>query len=130
MTTAERNPPGTLRAQEPRGCLGQESSGFHRRPELILCHRATYTNTTRRKLVSQESTGKPTTSLQISEGHSQSHQDRGTKDQLGTGSFWSLHPRANPVPQLSIPKFLSERTGLPGVLTHRLAGGTSQSQRQ
>jgi hypothetical protein len=31
------------------------------------------------------------------------------------------------VPQLSIPEFLPERTGLPGVLTHRLAGGTSHS---
>jgi hypothetical protein len=34
------------------------------------------------------------------------------------------------VPQLSIPKFLLERTGLPGVLTHRLAGEKSHSQRQ
>jgi chromosome segregation ATPase len=34
------------------------------------------------------------------------------------------------VPQLSIPKFLPERTGLPGVLTHRLTGGTNHSQRQ
>jgi hypothetical protein len=37
---------------------------------------------------------------------------------------------ADSVPQLSIPNFLPERTDLPGVLTHRLAGGISQSQRQ
>jgi len=37
-----------------------------------------------------------------------------------TFSF-QLHPRADPVPQLTILKFLPERTGLPGVLTHRLA---------
>jgi hypothetical protein len=34
------------------------------------------------------------------------------------------------VPQVSIPKFLLKRTGLTGVLTHRLAGGTSHSQRE
>jgi hypothetical protein len=37
---------------------------------------------------------------------------------------------ADPVPQLSIPNYCQERAGLPGVLTHRLAGGTSHSQRQ
>jgi hypothetical protein len=37
-----------------------------------------------------------------------SHQDTRTKDKLVTGSFWTLHPRADPVPQLSIPKFLRE----------------------
>ena len=46
-----------------------------------------------------------------------------------TSSF-QLYPGADPVPQLSIPKFLPERTGLSGVLTHRLAGGTSHSQRE
>jgi hypothetical protein len=47
------------------------------------------------------------------------------------GSFQFLSaPGADPVPQLSIPKFLPKRTGLPGVLTHRLAGGTSHNQRQ
>jgi hypothetical protein len=34
------------------------------------------------------------------------------------------------VPQLSITKFLLERTGLPEILTHRLAGKTSNSQRE
>jgi hypothetical protein len=58
------------------------------------------------------------------EGSSQNHQDTVTKEQLGTGSFWSLHPRVDPVPNLFILKFLPERTGLSGVLTHRLAGGT------
>jgi hypothetical protein len=44
-------------------------------------------------------------------------------------SGFYLRPRADPVPQLSIPKFLPERTGLQGVLTHRLARGTSNSKR-
>jgi hypothetical protein len=35
----------------------------------------------------------------------------------------------DPVPQFSIPNFLLERTGLPRVLTHRLAGETSHNQR-
>jgi hypothetical protein len=43
-----------------------------------------------------------------------------------SSSFY-LCPRADPVPHLSMPKFLTERTGLPGVLTHRLAGRTSHS---
>jgi hypothetical protein len=34
------------------------------------------------------------------------------------------------MPQHSIPKFIQERAGLPGVLTHRLAGGTSHRQSQ
>jgi hypothetical protein len=45
-------------------------------------------------------------------------------------SGFHLHPGADPVTQLSIPKFLPETTDLTGVLTHRLAGGTSHSQRQ
>jgi hypothetical protein len=53
-TAAQKNPYGTLRTQEPRGSMGQETSGLHLRPELILCHRAMYTNTARRKLISQE----------------------------------------------------------------------------
>lgn len=53
-TAAQRHLPGTLRTQEPRDCLGQESSGLHLYPELMLCHRAAYTNTTRRKLFSQD----------------------------------------------------------------------------
>lgn len=39
-------------------------------------------------------------------------------------------PGADPVPQLSLPKSHQERAGLPGVLTHRLIGGTSHSQKQ
>jgi hypothetical protein len=42
-------------------------------------------------------------------------------------SGFCLLPRTDPVPQLSIPKFILERTSLPGVLTLRLAGGTSHS---
>jgi hypothetical protein len=49
--------------------------------------------------------------------------------------FWILPvsicaPELTLYPELSIPKFLLERTSLPGVLTQRLAGGTSHSQRQ
>jgi hypothetical protein len=33
------------------------------------------------------------------------------------------HPRTDPVPKLSIPKFLLERTGLSEVLKYRLAEG-------
>jgi hypothetical protein len=48
-----------------------------------------------------------------------------------TGSFWSPSAsRADPVPQLSIPKFCQNRADLPGVLTHGLTGQTSYSQRQ
>jgi hypothetical protein len=45
-------------------------------------------------------------------------------------SSFHLHPGADRLPQFSIPKFLLERIGLPGVLTHKFAGGTSHSQRQ
>jgi hypothetical protein len=59
------------------------------------------------------------------EVHTKSHQDNGTKEKQGTGSF-----QIPSVPQLSIPKFLQEKIGLPGVLTNWLTGGTSHSQRQ
>ena len=49
---ALRNLPRTPRTQEPRGNLGQESSNFHLHRKLILGHRATYTNTAARELVS------------------------------------------------------------------------------
>jgi hypothetical protein len=45
-------------------------------------------------------------------------------------SGFCLHTRADPVPQLPIHKFLLEKTGLLGVLTNRLTGGTSHSERQ
>jgi hypothetical protein len=53
-TAVQRNLSGILRTQEPRSCLGQKCCSFLPHSELILCHRATYTNTTRRYLVSQE----------------------------------------------------------------------------
>jgi hypothetical protein len=52
------------------------------------------------------------------------------KSQEQDPSGFHLHPGVEPVPYLSIPKFLPERDGLPGVLTHTLSGGTSHSQRQ
>ena len=65
------------------------------------------------------------------EGHIQNHQGTETEEQPGQNpSSFCLCPRADPVPQLSIPKFLPERTGLPRMLTDRLTGGTNHSQRQ
>ena len=65
------------------------------------------------------------------EGPTQSPQDTGTEGWPRMGSFWIPSvPRADPVPQLSIPKFLSERAVLQGMLTHRLTGRPNHSQRQ
>lgn len=65
------------------------------------------------------------------EGPAQRHKEKATKEQLETGSYcFCLHPRADPVPQISIPKFLQEKIVLAGVLTHRVAGQTSDSQTQ
>jgi hypothetical protein len=136
-TAAQRNLPRTLRTQELRSCVGQESSSFCLHLELILCHRATYTNTTRRELVSQEC-------LHTCE-HRWDHQfssnswpkrnpPRAIRTQelrISWGqnpSGFCLYPRT--VPQLSIPKFLAEKTSIPEVLTHRLARWISHSQRQ
>jgi hypothetical protein len=60
------------------------------------------------------------------EGNAQSCQDNWEENPSG----FCLQPGADPVPQLSISKFLLEITGLIGVLTHRIAGGTSHSRRQ
>jgi hypothetical protein len=74
------------------------------------------------------SIGTTTTSLQIPGPRGTLTEPSGHKNQGSSGdrdpSGLCLHPRADPVPQLSIDKFLSKRTGLPVVLTHRLAGGT------
>jgi hypothetical protein len=45
-------------------------------------------------------------------------------------SGFCLHPRADPVPELLITKFIPERTGLQGVKTQKLSGGKKHSQRQ
>jgi hypothetical protein len=96
-SAAQRNLSGTLRTQELRTCLGQESSSFYLFPELILYHRTTYTNTTRRELVSQECLHtcehrRPPLLFKFlaQEGPSKNHQDTWTIDYLGTGSFWLL----------------------------------------
>ena len=75
-SAAQRNQPKTLRTQEPWGSWGQKSSDFCLRPELILGHRATYTNIAMR----------------------------------------SRSPRS------AYTHAYTERTGLPGILIHRLAG--------
>jgi hypothetical protein len=43
-------------------------------------------------------------------------------------SGFCLHPRDDPVPQITITKFIPDRTGLPGVLTQRLAKGKTHNQ--
>jgi hypothetical protein len=54
-----------------------------------------------------------------------------TEEQLVTRFFWFLSaPGAHPVPWLSMPKFLPEKTCLPKILTHWLAEGTRHSQIQ
>ena len=62
-------------------------------------------------------------------GPTQSHQDTSTNEHPGqdTSSFHQ-YPEIDPVSQLSKPKFLLERIGLLGVLTHRLRGETSHRQ--
>ena len=130
----QRNPPRILRTTEPRGCLGQEASYTCLHPEMILAHRATYTNTTRSELLSQECLH--TCEYRKDQHFSSNSWTNGTsgkEPRIIWGqdpSGYCLHSRADLVPQLSIPKFLLERTGLPGVLTYRLAGQTSHNQRQ
>ena len=138
-TATKRDPPGTLRTQQLRSSMKQEPSGFPLCPELILCHSTTYANTARRGPVSPE--------CQHPNEHRYDHhfcsnswpkrdplrairiqEPRISRGQYPSG--YCLHPRANPVPQLSIPKFLQERTGLPELLIHRLGGGKSHSKRQ
>jgi hypothetical protein len=110
--------------------------GFSLCLELILCHSAPYPKTAWTELVSQDC-------LHTCEHHhfcSNSWCRRDPPRAIRTWeprNIWGqdlfgfhLHPGANSVLQLSIPKFLLETTGLPGVLTYRLAGGTSHSQRQ
>jgi hypothetical protein len=135
-TAAQRNPPGTLRTQESRGCLAQEPSSLHLCPELILCHRDTYIiNTVRRELVSQEclhicSTGKTTTSLQIPGPRGTLTESSGYRNQ---GSAWdrillisvctpelTLY-HSSPYPSSSLKELISQEI---------VPGGTSQSQRQ
>jgi hypothetical protein len=98
ITAAQRKPHSSLCKQERRRCLGQWPSSFHLLLDLILCHRATYKNTTRKNTVlpgAQRSLWaqvRPAHFFKFLEqaGHSQSHQDTRTKDQIGTGSFWLL----------------------------------------
>ena len=77
-------------------------------------------------------TGKTTTSVQIP--GPKGDPPRAIKIQEPRNSWgqnpssFCLHLRVDSVPQLSIPKFLQERTGLPGVLTDRFAGDKPQSE--
>jgi hypothetical protein len=63
------------------------------------------------------------------EGPARSTQDIGTKEEPVTRTFWfQSAPRPDPVSQLSKPKFLLDRTGLPEVLKQRITGGPRHSQ--
>jgi hypothetical protein len=135
ITVVQRNPPGTLRTQDlwtrafqltsapgadpvPRSYIHkylQESADLPRvdthlraqvRPPLLF------------KFLAQ---GDPHRAIRVEKPRISWGQD---------ASVFCLHPRPEPVPELSIPKFFLERTGLPGVLTHRLAEQTSHSQRE
>jgi hypothetical protein len=66
-----------------------------------------------------ESTGETTTSVQIP-----------VKKKRDLSRAIRTWEPGNGWPQLVIPKFLLERTHLPGVLTSRLTRGKSHSQRQ
>ena len=138
-TATKRDPPGTLRTQQLRSSMKQEPSGFPLCPELILCHSTTYANTARRGPVSPECQH-PNEHRYDHHFYSNSWPKRDPLRAIRTEepniswgqdpSGFCQHPRAGPEPQLSIPKFLLERTGLPGGLTQRLVGQTSHSQRQ
>jgi hypothetical protein len=134
---AQRNPPRTLRTQESRRCMGHEPSGFHLCPEPVLCLSASYPGSAGRAGLP----GVPTYLAQVRPlllfkflaqkdppRTIRKQEPRITWEQNPSG--FCLNPRADPVPQLSISKFLLERTVLPGVVTRKLSGHTSHSQRQ
>jgi hypothetical protein len=138
-TSDPKNPHRTPRTQEPRSNLGQDPSSFCLCPELTLWHSSPYPDPARRELVSQEcwhtwehrwdlyfwSNPWPKRDLPRALKTQETRNSRGQDP-----SSFHLHLIADPVPQLFIHKFLPERTGLPEVLTHRLIGGKSHSQRQ
>ena len=65
---------------------------------------------------SPKSTDKPMIAGRTTTAAQRSPQDTGTKRLPGMGVFQSQPvPRADPVPQRSIPKYCQERAGLPGV---------------
>jgi hypothetical protein len=124
--------------KEPSVKLLTLLSSFHLCLEMTLCHNSRYPNPagkswSSRSVDTPESTSKTTTSAQIPGPRETSpepsgHRNQGpVRDRILPVSVW---PRADPVPQLSIPKFCPERSGLSGVLTHKFVGGTSHSQRQ
>ena len=116
------------------------TSGFQLCPELILCYSSPYQKTpreswSRRSANIPVSIGKIITSAQIpgprgTHPEPSGHRNKGRSgDKILPVSDCTPEHRVT-MPQLYISKFLLERTGLPGVLTHRLAEGTSHSQRQ
>jgi hypothetical protein len=87
-----------------------------------------------RNAITPVSIGKTTTSPQIPGPRGTLTKPSGHRNQRNSQgqdpSSFCLHPRAEPVPQLSILEFLPEKTGLTGVLTHRFAGERIHNQRQ
>jgi hypothetical protein len=129
-TAAQRVPPVTLRTQEPRSRLGQEPSDFLMCPKLHT-QIPPGESWTPRSANTTGNTGKTTTFLQIPGSRVTLPEPLGKRNSWGQDpSVFCLHSRADTVPQHLIPKFLPERTDLPGGLTQTLAGETSHSQRQ
>ena len=137
-TATQRNLPRTLRTQD-------QGAAWDRTLLISICSQscscATELHTeippgeswSPRSAYTPVSPGKTTTSLHIAGSTGTLIESSGHSNQLGTGSFWSLSALQStdrPCTQCFIAKFLPERIGLSGVLKHRLAGGTSQSQRQ
>jgi hypothetical protein len=93
------------------------TSSFHLCLELIFCHRALYTNSTRRELASEECRQACEYRLYhhcSSEGPTQNPQDTGIKEQPGTEAFpFPSAPGADTVSQRY--KHHQERAGLQGV---------------
>jgi hypothetical protein len=52
ISSAQRDPPEDHRTQKHRSSQWQDPSSFHLHPELTLCHRAPYTNSSQRELAS------------------------------------------------------------------------------
>jgi hypothetical protein len=136
-SSALREVPKSPRIQELRNILGQVTSTFHLHLEQTLCRR-----TPRSHL---ERAGHPEVLIHLRaqvrrplfikilsrEGTVQSHQDTGTKKMVRTGAFWFPSvPQSCPCVTALHTQIPSRENGLTGVLTHRLAGGTSHSERQ
>jgi len=123
-TAAQSNPPGTLRTQELRGCLKQDSSSLLLCPELIMYHRATYKirpgeSWSPRSAYKPASIDKTTTSLQIPGPRGTLTEPSGHRNQGLSGERILLVSVCTPEQMLyhiSPSQILLKRSGLSGVL--------------